>query len=333
MNVERIEVSDLEPGSPFYFDPGFDFEKAVRAVFNHQRECCPIYREFLDRLHRDPDDLTGYPCMPVEAFKHHRIQTGTWSPEKVFLSSGTTGMMRSQHLVRSLKDYQQHTIRLFEVRFGSLDDYLLFALLPNYLEAGDSSLVAMVSGFLQKTGQTVPAFYLYNFVGLQHQLREYSGSGKKLLLIGVTFALLDFAEKFGLELPPDAVIIETGGMKGRGDELMRSDLHTFLAQRFNTKNVFSEYGMTELMSQAFSDFEGRFQPPPSLQVSIREISDPLSEVPPGKSGIVQLMDLANIHTCSFIATGDLGIRYADGSFEIIGRLDQSDIRGCQLLYL
>lgn len=333
MKWGRTEISQLKPGSGFYFNPEFNFEEAVKATIRHQIEGCPVFEEFLSQLNWNPEDSRAIPCLPVEAFKYHRIQTGTWHPEKIFLSSGTTGTLRSQHLVRSESSYQQHAINLFESRFGSLEDYLLLALLPNYVEAGDSSLVAMVNGFLQYKGQIEPAFYRYDFAELFNALERYAGSGRKILLMGVTFALLDFADTFSPQLPSNAVVIETGGMKGRGQEILRSDLHEFLAQRFGTKNIFSEYGMTEMMSQAYSDFNGRFRMSPSMQIMIREINDPLTEVAPGKSGIVHIIDLANIDTCSFIATGDLGVRHSDDTFEIIGRLDQSDIRGCHLLYL
>ncbi len=285
----------------------------MKASIRYQVDGCPVFQEFLSQLNWNPEDSRAIPCLPVEAFKHHRIQTGTWDPEKVFLSSGTTGTLRSQHLVISETGYQKHAINIFESRFGSLDDYLILA--------------------LQHKGQIEPAFYLYNFAELSNAIEKYADSARRILLLGVTFALLDFADKFSPPLPSDAVVIETGGMKGRGQELLRSELHEFLAQRLGTKNVFSEYGMTEMMSQAYSDFHGRFRMPPSMQIMIREINDPLTEVAPGKSGIVHIIDLANIDTCSFIATGDLGVRHSDDTFEIIGRLDQSDIRGCHLLYL
>lgn len=180
--------------------------------------------------------------------------------------------------------------------------------------------------------QQSQGFYLHDFAQLQHDLLKAAGE-QRILFIGVTFALLDFATKFNTSLPDDTIILETGGMKGRGQELSRTDLHSYLATQFGTGNIYSEYGMTELMSQAYSDFNGKFVPPSSMSVSMREINDPLTESKPGKVGVVNIIDLANIDTCCFISTSDLGIKHRDGSFEIVGRLEQSDIRGCHLMYL
>jgi hypothetical protein len=236
-------------------------------------------------------------------------------------------------LIRSVKDYRLHTIKIFESRFGPLSEFLIYALLPNYLAAGDSSLVNMVEGFLLNNDQSEPAFFLDNFSDLQKALGLAARSHKKILLIGVTFALLDFSSSHPVNLPEDTIVIETGGMKGRGQELVRSELHQRLANQLQLPSIYSEYGMTELMSQAYSDSQGRFKPAPSMRVSIREINDPLTEVRNGKTGVINIIDLANIHTCSFIATNDLGSMHDDGTFEVVGRLDQSDARGCHLLYV
>jgi hypothetical protein len=232
-----------------------------------------------------------------------------------------------------VEDYRLHTIRIFENQFGSLKDFAIYALLPNYLAAGDSSLVNMVEGFLAHNAQSEPAFFLDNFSDLQKALTLAAGSPKKILLIGVTFALLDFSICHPISLPEGTVVIETGGMKGRGEELSRTELHQKLATQFQLPCIFSEYGMTELMSQAYSDIQGRLRLPPCMQVFIREINDPLTEVKLGKIGVINIIDLANIHTCSFIATSDLGLKHEDGTFEVVGRLDQSDVRGCHLLYV
>lgn len=329
------KIFPLSPGNPYYFDPDFDFLAAVKLAWQFQRNSCPIFKQFIDLFDCDlaPEDYHHLPFLPIESFKYHNIRSGDWHPERIFRSSGTTSGSRSRHMLRSLEEYQRHTINIFENRFGPLRDFVIFALLPNYLEAGDSSLVSMVEGFLKYNGQQQQGFYLHDFDRLKEAIGSTLNAGKKVLFIGVTFALLDFANSFPMDLSTNTIILETGGMKGRGEELTRTELHGFLSSQFKTKNVFSEYGMTELMSQAYADYSGKFWTPPGMKVSIREINDPLSEVRHGKTGVINVIDLANIHTCSFIATSDLGIQHPDGSFEIVGRLDQSDIRGCHLMYL
>ncbi|MCB0664523.1 MAG: acyl transferase [Saprospiraceae bacterium] len=333
MKSMNEEVFALRAGSTQYQNPKFEFSRAVEQAYDFQRNSCEVYKRFLDAFDRtfDPGDWACLPFLPVTAFKDTPVRCGSWHPEVIFRSSGTSSSIRSQHWVRSVTDYQMHTIQLFEQRFGSLKDFRIFALLPNYLEAGDSSLVTMVRGFMDHTQQS-QGFYLHDFAQLQHDLLKAAGE-QRILFIGVTFALLDFATKFNTSLPDDTIILETGGMKGRGQELSRTDLHSYLATQFGTGNIYSEYGMTELMSQAYSDFNGKFVPPSSMSVSMREINDPLTESKPGKVGVVNIIDLANIDTCCFISTSDLGIKHRDGSFEIVGRLEQSDIRGCHLMYL
>ncbi|MBK8503944.1 MAG: acyl transferase [Saprospiraceae bacterium] len=336
MKMTKVDIFRLNPGSNYYFEPGFDFEKAKEIAFRYQFDQCGVYRQFVTSLQKTDEAVHSWgvhPFLPIEVFKHLHVKSGDWSSEKVFRSSGTTSSIRSQHLVRSVEDYRLHTIKIFEDQFGSLKDFVIYALLPNYLAVGDSSLVNMVKGFLAHNDQSEPAFFLDNFSELQKALALAARSPKKILLIGVTFALLDFSISFPVDLPNDTVVIETGGMKGRGEELSRSELHQKLASQFQLPFIYSEYGMTELMSQAYSDAQGRFKPAPSMQVSIREINDPLTEVRIGKIGVINIIDLANIHTCAFIATSDLGLMHQDGTFEVVGRLDQSDVRGCHLLYL
>lgn len=334
MKLPAGDIFTLRPGSTAYASARIDFDHAVGLAYTRQKNHCAIYGDFIRSFNRDfdPADWHTLPFLPIETFKYFDVMTGDWQPERVFRSSGTTSSIRSRHLVRSLAGYQRHAIHLFENRFGPLQAFRIFALLPNYLEAGDSSLVSMVAGFMDHTGQS-DGFYLHDFSQLAHDLRKASNQGSRILLIGVTFALLDFAAQFPNVLPENAIVLETGGMKGRGEELTRSDLHTFLSSKLGTGNICSEYGMTELMSQAYSDFSGKFLPPASMAISVREMNDPLSEVRPGKVGVVNIIDLANIDTCCFLATSDLGIKHENGLFEIVGRLDQSDIRGCHLLYL
>ncbi|NND33058.1 MAG: acyl transferase [Saprospiraceae bacterium] len=336
MNVQNDVLSRYAPGSSTYADQDFDFETSACEVFQYQSIQCAVFHEFLNAFgwpFDDPVSLQNIPFLPVEAFKYHEVMTSSWNPEGIFRSSGTQGGMRSRHLVRSLDGYRQHTSHLFSAAFGALADFQVFALLPNYLEAGDSSLVHMVRGFMQASGQKTQHFYLHDFESLHRSLQQCGQEGKRVLLFGVTFALLDFATEFPMNLPADSIVIETGGMKGRGQELSRSDLHRFLGTQFNLSHIFSEYGMTELMSQAYSDRNGHFFPPASMRVVIKEISDPMVELPAGKVGVIHIIDLANVNTCSFIATADLGIKHDDGSFEVIGRLEQSDLRGCHLMYV
>lgn len=336
MKLTTEDIFRLNPGSDYYFKPDFDFENAKEIAFNHQFDNCMVYRQFVTKLRKRGEAATpgnAQLFLPIEIFKNVTVRSGDWTSEKIFRSSGTTSSIRSQHLVPSVEDYRLHTIKIFEGQFGPLSEFLIYALLPNYLAAGDSSLVNMVKGFLTHNDQSEPAFFLDNFSDLQKALRLATRSSKKILLIGVTFALLDFSTSHAVNLPEDTIVIETGGMKGRGEELLRSELHERLATQLQLPYIYSEYGMTELMSQAYSDTQGRFKPAPSMRVSIREINDPLTEVRTGKIGVINIIDLANIHTCSFIATNDLGLMHEDGTFEVVGRLDQSDARGCHLLYL
>lgn len=328
-------ISRFSPGSSFYFAEDFDFNQSAQEVFHYQVEDCQVYQTFLRsfgwNLAATPD-LNALPFLPIEAFKSHPVQSGTWAPHTTFRSSGTQGV-RSQHLVRSVTDYLDHATQIFTQYFGQLSDFRVLALLPNYLEAGDSSLVQMVSGFMARSGQPAELFFLHDFVSLRQCLESCVHQNKRILLFGVTFALLDFAKAHAISLPSNSLIIETGGMKGRGEELERGELHAYLAAQFSLPHIYSEYGMTELMSQAYSNDQGRYRAPASMQIQIREINDPLAPAPLGKVGIIHVIDLANLHTCAFIATGDLGIKYADGTFAVVGRLDNTDLRGCHLMYL
>lgn len=309
------------------------FDSVALAVFQYQAKYNPLYAQFLKLLSIDSTQIkerTQIPFLPIAFFKTHSIKSGDWIAEKVFNSSGTTGKTTSRHEVRSLEWYRNWSIRGFEHQYGSLDQYCILALLPAYLERSGSSLVYMADQFIQKSNHSQSGFFLNELAQLQ-QILQYCHSQKMpTLLIGVSFALLDLAEQFPTDLS-GIVVMETGGMKGRRKELTRTELHGQLTKAFSLKNIHSEYGMTELLSQAYSKGDGLFYPMQTMKIQTREVTDPFGQQVFGKSGLLNIIDLANVDTCSFIATDDLGKVYTDGSFEVLGRLDHSDIRGCNLL--
>ena len=265
MNDQNYVITQYAPGSRVYCDVDFNFEKSALEVFRYQSAHCPVYNEFLQSFERNFDDMTNIaaiPFLPIEAFKYHEVQTGLWHAAQIFRSSGTQGRVRAQHLVKNVEDYLRHTIHLFSNVFGELSQFQVMALLPNYLEAGDSSLVAMVRGFMHSAGQEKEMFFLHDFESLQKEILKCSQINQPILLFGVTFALLDFASAFPTALPPDSLLVETGGMKGRGQELNRNELHQFLSKQFSVPYVYSEYGMTELMSQAYTRRGDRYIEPP-----------------------------------------------------------------------
>jgi hypothetical protein len=315
-------------------DVGAHFEELALAVFRHQAENNPLYREFLGLLRVEPSRvglLSEIPFLPISFFKTHLVRTFEWSPAMAFSSSGTTGGATSVHLVRSPGWYLYHARRGFEKRYGPLRDWCVLALLPSYLERSGSSLVYMAEEFVRATGRPESGFFLYDHDRLTDTLEQCRAQETPTLLLGVSFALLDLAESVS---PPDlswATVMETGGMKGRRREMTRAELHEVLCAAFGNRAVHSEYGMTELMSQAYSPSEGLFWPSPTLRALARDPYDPLQAQPYGRAGGLNLIDLANLDTCSFIATDDLGRVYADGSFEVLGRFDASDVRGCNLM--
>jgi phenylacetate-coenzyme A ligase PaaK-like adenylate-forming protein len=248
----------------------------------------------------------------------------------VFSSSGTTGNQNSRHYVKDISLYEESFFRSFEMFFGKPDDYIILALLPSYLEREGSSLIYMVDHLMQKSDHPENGFYLHEYEELSGKLQILKNQGKKVILIGVSFALLDMAERHPLDFP-DLVIIETGGMKGRRQELVREELHNRLKKAFSVDRICSEYGMTELLSQAYSMGEGLFMTPPWMKILIRDTNDPFTLIADGRTGGINVIDLANIHSCSFIATQDLGKMNKDGRFEVLGRFDNSDVRGCNLM--
>jgi len=319
--------------SIFNLQSPFEFNEIAVSLFRYQYRENEIYKSFVDALGVSEGQVyhpEQIPFLPVSFFKTHKVISGGYSEELIFESSGTTGMETSKHYVVDASCYQESFTRGLQLAYGDLSQYVIFALLPSYLERKNSSLVYMVEKILLQSNRQMGGFYLNELDELHRQLKEAQRLGLKIMLIGVTFALLDMAEKFPISIP-DAIIIETGGMKGRRSEITRMELHEQLCKGFGVQKIHSEYGMTELLSQAWSAGDGIFRCPPWMKVMIADTNDPLSYLETGRSGGINIIDLANFHSCSFIATQDLGRVFDDGTFEVLGRFDNSDIRGCSLL--
>jgi phenylacetate-coenzyme A ligase PaaK-like adenylate-forming protein len=309
------------------------FNETALQVFNYQAKHNPVYSQFIEGLNIDPLSITSYrniPFLPIEFFKSHTILSTDEPVEVTFTSSGTTGVITSRHHVTDTSWYEDSFRKAFGLFYGDIRDYTVLALLPSYLEREGSSLIYMVDDLIKQSNNPDSGFFLYNHDELFHQLKKQRDAGKPTLLIGVTFGLLDFIENYKINFP-ELVVMETGGMKGRRKEMIREELHDILGKGFGVNHIHSEYGMTELLSQAYSKGDGIFDCPPWMKIIIRDTNDPLSTLQTGKTGGISVIDLANINSCAFIATQDLGRIYADGSFEVLGRFDQSDIRGCNLL--
>lgn len=326
---------------PMYHLPIFDiktpaeFELQALNVYRFQYHNNEVYHTYCGYLGKDTETVkrvADIPFLPIGFFKSKRISSGNRDPEVIFSSSGTTGSTTSKHYVASLAVYQKSYRKAFEQFYGKIEEYCILALLPSYLERKGSSLIYMVDDLIQKSGHQDSGFYLDDLSSLYEKIRQLDSKGQKTLLIGVSFALLDFVEHFPMKLT-NTVIMETGGMKGRRKELIRAELHQQLSKGFGVPTIHSEYGMTELLSQAYSSGNGIFKTPPWMKILIRDTEDPLSLQKAGKTGGLNVIDLANIHSCSFIATQDLGKKHQDGSFEILGRFDNSDIRGCNLMVI
>ena len=308
-----------------------DFESMAIKIFKHQFDNNKIYRSFCDLINKNPSDITAsnqIPFLPIRFFKSHKILSSNQSIEKKFISSGTTNNTLSTHYITDLKLYESSFENSFKYFFGDIKEFTILALLPSYLENKNSSLIYMADKLIRQTNKQNSGFYLDNYIELKDKLIELKN--EKVILIGVTFALLNLIEKFNFKLP-NLTIVETGGMKGRRKEMIRNELHTKLINGFGTNLICSEYGMTELLSQAYSTNNGIFQCPPWMKIHIREPQDALSFKKNGITGGVNVIDLANINSCSFIATEDLGKKNDENNFEILGRFDNSDIRGCNLL--
>nr|WP_129716744.1 acyl transferase [Pedobacter sp. SYP-B3415] len=309
------------------------FETQCLAIFRRQASGCAVYREYISHLGINPaaivrsDDI---PFLPIGFFKTHEIKSADAAAAIVFTSSGTTGMVQSRHPVTDLSWYKQSYLQAFRRFYGDPGDFCILALLPAYLEREGSSLIYMADDLLKKSRHPLSGYFLHNHTELAAALQELKLSGQKTILLGVTYALLDFIEIYPTDFP-DLIVMETGGMKGRRKEMVREELHETLCAGFGVQEIHSEYGMTELLSQAYSPGQGRFFCPPWMKIRLRDTNDPLSPVQSGKTGGINVIDLANINSCSFIATQDLGRLYPDGSFEVLGRFDHADIRGCNLL--
>ncbi|UGU18034.1 acyl transferase [Sinomicrobium kalidii] len=312
-----------------------DFEAVTLDVFRHQYRNNEVYGRFCDLLNRTPPKVTSLndiPFLPISFFKTHTVVSSEDPPEEVFTSSGTTGMSTSKHYVTDRSLYERSFLSTFERFYGRIEEYVVLALLPSYLERQGSSLIYMANDLIRRSGNEDSGFYLHNLSELSDKLEKLDSREKKILLIGVSFALLDLVKNHDFQLK-NTTIMETGGMKGRRKELIREELHRILCKGFGADRIHSEYGMTELLSQAYSFGNGNFQCPPWMQVRIRDAEDALSPQPHGKTGGINIIDLANVNSCSFIATQDLGKTFPDGSFEVLGRFDNSDIRGCNLMVM
>lgn len=314
--------------------PGQDeFDFLALEIFRYQAISNKIYLKYLNLLGTDPAAITKLeeiPFLPIELFKYHKIVTGNARPEIKFESSGTTGTSKSKHYVIDPGLYTSSFIKCFDLFYNSPEKYCILALLPSYLERKNSSLVYMVNQLIQMSKHDSSGFYLNNFSELSETLKKLENKKQSAILLGVSFALVRMAEKFPIHLE-HTIIMETGGMKGRQEEMTREKLHELLKKAFHVKEIHSEYGMTELLSQAYSKGNGMFHSPPWMKIMTRDTYDPYTYVSTGKSGVINIIDLANIHSCSFIATQDIGKLHPDGGFEVLGRFDSSDTRGCNLM--
>lgn len=310
-----------------------NFEALALKIFRFQAQYNPLYAKYLHLLGVNKDtvnSLSAVPYLPIQFFKNQSVQTGNWTPEMTFTSSGTTGNTTARHPVRTPESYLLNCERLWAENYGKIENYCVLALLPAYLEREGSSLIYMAQHFINKSLYKESGFFLYNIDVLLERIKICREKKIPTVLLGVSFALWDLAETHAPDLS-NIIVMETGGMKGRRKEITRNALHNIFCKAFKVDCIHSEYGMTELFSQAYSKGKGIFHPSSTLRITTREITDPLSQQKIGKTGAVNLTDLANYDTISFIASDDLARVYADGSFEILGRLDASDIRGCNLL--
>lgn len=309
------------------------FNDKALALFHWQAAHNPVYAQFLQNLDRTPSSIRtpeDIPFLPISAFKHHAVLSGDRSPVLSFESSGTTGMQVSRHGIVDPVLYTESYMRGFTSVYGDPSRYCILALLPSYLERSSSSLVYMCDGLIRASGHPDSGFYLHDLEGLSGILANNARHRTPTLLIGVSFALLDLAATFPVSFP-ELLLMETGGMKGRREEITRAELHATLRSAFDVPHVHSEYGMTELLSQAYARQDGLFQCPAWMRILIRDAEDPLALLPAGATGCINVIDLANAYSCSFIATDDLGRVTADGRFEVLGRYDTSDLRGCNLM--
>lgn len=311
-----------------------DFQSTAMKIFNFQYNNSDVYREFCDLLKKNPTNIKAIeeiPFLPIEIFKSHKVVVKNEKVETVFVSSGTTGQITSRHYVADLHIYERSFMQAFSNIYGSISNYAVLALLPSYLERKGSSLIYMVNHLIEETKNIHSGFYLHEMEELIEKIHYLESQNQKTILIGVSYALLDLIEKNQFNLK-NTIVMETGGMKGRRREMIKEELHFILKQGFGLNEIHSEYGMTELLSQAYSTGEGKFVTPPWMRILTRDTEDATSFIT-GRTGGINVIDLANIYSCSFIATQDLGKTNSDNSFEILGRFDSSDIRGCNLMVL
>lgn len=325
-------MSGISTAAIFSSD-GSDLEALSLETFRFQYRENALYRAYTDALRIQPDkvrSLAQIPFLPIQFFKTHQVTCGTFEPQLVFESSGTTQTINSRHLVKEAAIYEQSFLTAFERFYGPVRDFVVVGLLPSYLERQHSSLVYMVQDMVKRSEHPASGFYLYEHDKLYHQLQELEARGQKTLLIGVTFGLLDFAEQYALQLK-NTIVMETGGMKGRREEWTRDQVHAFLKERLGCSQIHAEYGMTELLSQAYSYGQGLFNTPPWMKVLVRDENDPFQLYTEKAAGVINVVDLANVYSCSFIATEDIGRLHEHGTFEVLGRLDNSALRGCSLM--
>lgn len=312
-----------------------DFEGVALEVWKYQYDFNALYRRYCQLLRIGPDQVRStadIPFLPIVMFREHEIRTGDWDAEKIFRSSGTTGVVQSRHLVRDLQWYHGVAEMCFYSAFRQPGEFAWIGLLPSYLDRADSSLVDMVYHFMSLSGNASSGFFPQVNDEIKHSLQVLKERGSPVILIGVSFALLDLYESTDVPVWDRLMVIETGGMKGRGQEITREEMYSRLRRHYPSLQIASEYGMTELLSQAYRTVD-HFYPGPTMRVRIRDISDPLKLIGHGQRGVINVIDLANIDSCAFIATDDIGMSFADGGFDVLGRLDNSDLRGCNLLYV
>jgi phenylacetate-coenzyme A ligase PaaK-like adenylate-forming protein len=311
-----------------------NFEDLCLEVFHFQYANNEVYKKYCQLVgineNKFPTSISQIPFLPIDLFKTHAVKSFTQEPEKIFFSSATGGKGQSQHLVQTISIYETSFTSAFENYFGPIQQTCFLGLLPSYLEREGSSLIYMVQKLMKISGHPLNGFFLYEHEALKERILQLEKKEQPYYLFGVSFAILDFASKFSLPMKYGK-IIETGGMKGRKKEITRHQLNQELNQAFSENAIYSEYGMTELMSQAYAKGEGFYESPPWLKIQIVDPNDPFTEKPIGQSGLIRVIDLANLYSCSFIQTSDLGSAKVDGSFEVLGRIDYSDLRGCSLM--
>ena len=304
------------------------FDELAADLYSYQSTNNPVLQKFIKSTVTREASMR---FLPVEFFKTHEVITGAAEPELVFTSSTTSGGIPSRHYVAKKSIYEKSYLECFRSFYGEPADYVFLCLLPSYLERSGSSLIDMAQGLISKSCNADSGFYLYDFDKLNDTIQRVQQNGKRIFLLGVTFALLDFAEVFSGSLA-HAIVMETGGMKGRKQEQTREEIHQSLRAKFKVDHIHSEYGMTELLSQAYSKQDGKFNCPPWMKIVITDLQDPFCILPMGKAGLINVIDLANVDSCAFIQTSDIGRLHTDGSFEVLGRMDHSEVRGCNLMY-